>query len=90
MCTGGHAAATFDRICSGLRPPFSVQHDLDLLAHLATLGKPGAKVTICQAVSDQVRLFDLKIKKFGMIHFLKMQVKFGCNEQLGTSQICSL
>ena len=52
--SGGHVAATFDRICSGLRPPHSVQHDLDLLAQVATLGKPGAKVTICQAVADQV------------------------------------
>ena len=54
LVSGGHAPATFDRVCSGLRPPFTVQHDIDLLAHLATLGKPGAKVIICQAVNSQV------------------------------------
>ena len=57
--SGGHGPATFDRICSGLRPPHSVQHDLDLLALVATLGKPGAKVTICQAVTDQVLVNEL-------------------------------
>ena len=51
---GGHDPATFDRVCSGSRPPYTVQHDIDLLGHLATLGKPGAKVTLCQAVNAQV------------------------------------
>lgn len=69
----GHAAASFDRICSGLRPPFSVQHDLDLLAHLATLGKPGAKVTICQAVSDQAEAAPQQLKTSSqLVSLIKM------------------
>lgn len=50
---GGHTPASFDKICSGVHPPYSVRHDIDLLGELAKLGKPGAKVNICEAVLDQ-------------------------------------
>ena len=48
---GGHGPGSFSRIHSGLSPPQTVQHDLGVLAQIAKLAKPGAHVTVAQAVA---------------------------------------
>ena len=47
---GGHGPGSFSRIHSGLVPPQTVQHDLAVLAQIAKLAKPGAHITVAQAV----------------------------------------
>ena len=47
---GGHGPGSFSRIHSGLVSPQTVQHDLAVLAQIAKLAKPGAQVTVAQAV----------------------------------------
>lgn len=53
---GGHAPGSFSRIHSGLNPPQTVQHDLDILAQIAKLAKPGAQVAVAQAVARNPEL----------------------------------
>jgi len=48
---GGHGPGSFSRIHSGLSPPQTLQHDLGVLAQIAKLAKPGAHVTVAQAVA---------------------------------------
>lgn len=50
-----HGKSSFDRICSGTRPPHTVQHDLDLLAIIVELAKPGADIKITQVVNDDIQ-----------------------------------
>ena len=50
---GGHGPGSFSRIHSGLVPPQTMQHDLAVLAQMAKLAKPGAHVTVAQAVVRQ-------------------------------------
>ena len=52
MILANYSKASFERICSGVRPPHTVEHTLDLLATLVELSKPGAEVIINQVVSD--------------------------------------
>lgn len=47
-----HTKSSFERICSGVRPPHTVQHTLDLLATLVELAKPGAEFIINEVVLD--------------------------------------
>jgi len=52
LTLANYSKASFERICSGVRPPHTVEHTLDLLATLVELSKPGAEVIINQVVSD--------------------------------------
>ena len=52
LILANYSKASFERICSGVRPPHTVEHTLDLLATLVELSKPGAEVIINQVVSD--------------------------------------
>ena len=53
LLAGGHGPGSFSQIHSGLVPPQTVQHDLAVLAQIAKLTKPGAHVTVAQAVVRQ-------------------------------------
>jgi len=46
-----HPKSSFGNVCSGTLPPYTVQHQLDLLGQIADLAKPGAKVEIVQVVA---------------------------------------
>lgn len=52
FCAANHKPATFDRVFSGCQPPYTVQHDLDLLGDIADLAKPGCEVKVVQVVRD--------------------------------------
>lgn len=45
-----YGKSSFDRICSGVRPPYTVQHNLDVLASITKLAKPGAEIKLAQVV----------------------------------------
>jgi len=47
-----HPKSSFDRICSGSRPPHTVEHDLDILATFVEVAKPGSEVRITQVVKN--------------------------------------
>ena len=47
-----HPKSSFDRICSGSRPPHTVEHDLDILATFVEVAKPGSDVRITQVVKN--------------------------------------
>jgi len=45
-----YGQSSFDSACSGVQPPHTVQHDLDLIGAITNLVKPGAKVNLVQVV----------------------------------------
>jgi hypothetical protein len=47
---GGLGVGSFATVMSGTMEPFTVQHDLDLLAAIAKVTAPGGQVTLRQAV----------------------------------------
>ena len=51
--SANYPKSNFGRICSGVRPPHTVEHTLELLATLIDLAKPGAEIIINQVVSDE-------------------------------------
>lgn len=51
--SANYPKSNFGRICSGVRPPHTVEHSLELLATLMDLAKPGAEIIIHQVVSDE-------------------------------------
>ena len=53
LISANYPKSNFGRICSGVRPPHTVQHSLELLARLIDLAKPGAEIIIHQVVSDE-------------------------------------
>jgi len=66
-----HPKGSFDRICSGVRPPHTVQHSLDLLATLVELAKPGAELITRQVVlngADDKASSDSSLKTFSDIN----------------------
>ena len=50
--SANYPKASFERVCSGVRPPHTVDNSLDLLATLVELAKPGAEIVIRQVVLD--------------------------------------
>lgn len=48
--SANYKKSSFERICSGVRPPHTVEHTLDILATLVELAKPGAEFIINQVV----------------------------------------
>merc|ERR1719412_1615683 len=50
LSLANYKKSSFERICSGVRPPHTVEHTLDILATLVELAKPGAEFIINQVV----------------------------------------
>lgn len=50
-----YGKSSFSSACSGVHPPYTVQHDLELLGSIVDLVKPGAKISLVQVVLDEVQ-----------------------------------
>ena len=50
IISANYGQSSFDSACSGVQPPHTVQHDLDLIGAITNLVKPGAKVNLVQVV----------------------------------------
>ena len=50
LISANYPKSNFGRICSGVRPPHTVEHSLELLATLIDLAKPGAEMIIHHVV----------------------------------------
>lgn len=90
---GGHQAGSFASINSGSRFPQTIQHDLDLLDLINKLAKPGAKVNIVQAVTNEsvqglvsANKLVSQIKLAGLINVKNFKPVDVTSEQLG--EIC--
>ena len=47
-----YGKSSFNSSCSGVKPPYTVQHDLELLGSIVDLVPPGAKISLVQVVQD--------------------------------------
>lgn len=50
LAMGGHSSSTFDAVFSCCLWPFAIDHSLELMAEVARLAKPGARVRVTQLV----------------------------------------
>lgn len=49
-----YGKSSFARACSGVQPPHTVQHDVDVLGSIVDLVKPGATISVVQVVGGNL------------------------------------
>lgn len=49
-----YGKSSFARACSGVQPPHTVQHDVDVLGNIVDLVKPGATISVAQVVGGNL------------------------------------
>ena len=49
-----YGKSSFASACSGVQPPHTVQHDLDVLGNIVDLVKPGATISVVQVVGAKL------------------------------------